>query len=99
MPGSKSSAIRKCSSEAAAAGARIVGITGTNGKSTTTALIGHVLQQAGLDVDVGGNIGTAVFLLRLPVKDRIYVLELSSFQIDLMPGLAPASRHSHQSHA
>ena len=46
-------------------------------------------KQAGLDVDVGGNIGTAVFLLRQPVKDRIYVLELSSFQIDLMPGLAP----------
>jgi UDP-N-acetylmuramoylalanine--D-glutamate ligase len=75
--------------EAKAAGSKIVGITGTNGKSTTTALIGHVLRAAGLDVDVGGNIGTAVFLLRQPVKDRIYVLELSSFQIDLMPGLAP----------
>lgn len=75
--------------EAQAAGARIVAITGTNGKSTTTALIGHVLREAGLDVDVGGNIGTAVFLLRQPVKDRIYVLELSSFQIDLMPGLMP----------
>ena len=75
--------------EAKAAGARIVAITGTNGKSTTTALIGHVLQQAGLDVDVGGNIGKAVFLLRQPAKGRVYVLELSSFQIDLMPGLAP----------
>jgi UDP-N-acetylmuramoylalanine--D-glutamate ligase len=75
--------------EAALAGSRIVGITGTNGKSTTTALIGHVLTAAGLDVDVGGNIGKAVFLLRQPVKDRIYVLELSSFQIDLMPGLRP----------
>ena len=75
--------------EAEAAGARIIAITGTNGKSTTTALIGHVLRQAGLDADVGGNIGTAVFLLRRPVKDRIYVLELSSFQIDLMPGLKP----------
>ena len=75
--------------EVAAAGARIIAITGTNGKSTTAALIGHVLQFAGLDVDVGGNIGTAVFLLRQPVKDRIYVLELSSFQIDLMPGLKP----------
>ena len=72
-----------------AAGARIVAITGTNGKSTTTALIGHVLAAGGLDVDVGGNIGKAVFLLRQPVKDRVYVLELSSFQIDLMPGLAP----------
>jgi UDP-N-acetylmuramoylalanine--D-glutamate ligase len=75
--------------EAQAAGSRIVGITGTNGKSTTTALIGHVLSEAGLDVDVGGNIGKAVFLLRQPVKGRVYVLELSSFQIDLMPGLAP----------
>ncbi len=75
--------------EAKAAGARIVAITGTNGKSTTTALIGHVLQQAGLDVDVGGNIGKAVFLLRQPVRGRVYVLELSSFQIDLMPELDP----------
>lgn len=75
--------------EAAAAGSRIVAITGTNGKSTTTALTGHVLKQAGLDVDVGGNIGTAVFMLRQPAPGRVYVLELSSFQIDLMPGLAP----------
>jgi len=75
--------------EAKAAGARIVAITGTNGKSTTTALIGHVLGQAGLDVDVGGNIGKAVFLLRQPVQGRVYVLELSSFQIDLMPQLDP----------
>lgn len=75
--------------EAGAAGAIIVAITGTNGKSTTTALTGHVLAEAGLDVDVGGNIGKAVFLLRQPVKGRVYVLELSSFQIDLMPGLRP----------
>ena len=75
--------------EARAAGARMVAITGTNGKSTTTALTGHVLKAAGLDVDVGGNIGTAVFLLRQPVRDRVYVLELSSFQIDLMPSLRP----------
>jgi UDP-N-acetylmuramoylalanine--D-glutamate ligase len=70
-------------------GAKVVAITGTNGKSTTTALIGHVLKEAGLDVDVGGNIGQAVFNLRPPVRERIYVLELSSFQIDLMPGLSP----------
>ena len=49
-----------------------------------------MLAQAGLDVDVGGNIGKAVFLLRQPARDRVYVLELSSFQIDLMPGLAPS---------
>jgi UDP-N-acetylmuramoylalanine--D-glutamate ligase len=70
-------------------GAKIVAITGTNGKSTTTALIGHVLKSAGLDVDIGGNIGLAVFNLRKPEAGRIYVLELSSFQIDLMPGLNP----------
>jgi UDP-N-acetylmuramoylalanine--D-glutamate ligase len=70
-------------------GAKVVAITGTNGKSTTTALIGHVLKHAGLDVDVGGNIGQAVFNLRAPVRERVYVLELSSFQIDLMPGLSP----------
>ena len=70
-------------------GAKIIAITGTNGKSTTTALIGHVLKHAGLDVDVGGNIGNAVFNLRSPSRDLHYVLELSSFQIDLMPGLSP----------
>ncbi len=75
--------------ELAGSGARMVAITGTNGKSTTTALIGHILRASGRDVDVGGNIGTAVFLMRPPVKHRIYVLELSSFQIDLMPGLKP----------
>ena len=75
--------------EVAGTGARIVAITGTNGKSTTTALIGHIFKTLGCDVDVGGNIGTAVFLMRPPVKNRIYVLELSSFQIDLMPGLKP----------
>jgi UDP-N-acetylmuramoylalanine--D-glutamate ligase len=75
--------------EVAGTGARIVAITGTNGKSTTTALIGHIFRASGRDVDVGGNIGTAAFLMRPPVKDRIYVLELSSFQIDLMPGLKP----------
>lgn len=77
------------SREVRGSGAKIIAITGTNGKSTTTALIGHVLKSAGLDVDVGGNIGLAVFNLRSPAKDRIYVLELSSFQIDLMPGVAP----------
>lgn len=70
-------------------GARMVAVTGTNGKSTTTALIGHIFQASRRDVEVGGNIGTAVFLMRPPVKDRVYVLELSSFQIDLMPGLKP----------
>lgn len=70
-------------------GAKLVAITGTNGKSTTTALIGHLFAAAQRDVDVGGNIGKAVFLLRQPVRDRVYVLELSSFQIDQMPSLKP----------
>lgn len=75
--------------ELAGSGAKFVGITGTNGKSTTTALCGHVFKSAGRDTEVGGNIGTAVCLLKPPVKDRIFVVELSSFQIDLMPSLKP----------
>ncbi len=75
--------------EIAGSGARMVAITGTNGKSTTTALIGHILKSAGRDAHVGGNIGTAVFLLPPPTRQSIYVLELSSYQIDLMPGLRP----------
>jgi UDP-N-acetylmuramoylalanine--D-glutamate ligase len=73
----------------AGTGARMVAITGTNGKSTTTALVGHLFKSAGRDCDVGGNIGRAAFLLKPPVSGLIYVLELSSFQIDLMPSLKP----------
>ena len=69
--------------------ARIVCITGTNGKSTTTALIGHMLQQLGFDAEVGGNIGKPVLDLAPPSASRAYVLELSSFQIDLTPSLHP----------
>jgi len=75
--------------EIAGTGSRLVAITGTNGKSTTTALTGHVLRSAGLDAHVGGNIGTAVFQLPPPAPGRVYVLELSSYQIDLTPGLEP----------
>ncbi|MET0483995.1 MAG: UDP-N-acetylmuramoyl-L-alanine--D-glutamate ligase, partial [Aestuariivirgaceae bacterium] len=75
--------------EIAGTGSRLVAITGTNGKSTTTALTGHVLRSAGLDAHVGGNIGTAVFQLPPPAPGRVYVLELSSYQIDLTPGLKP----------
>ena len=75
--------------EIAGSGARMVAITGTNGKSTTTALTGHLFKAAGRDCDIGGNIGTAVCLMRPPVPGRVYVLELSSFQIDLMPSLHP----------
>jgi UDP-N-acetylmuramoylalanine--D-glutamate ligase len=62
---------------------RVVGVTGTNGKSTTTALIGHVLRTAGCDARVGGNIGEAVLNLDPPRPGAIYVLELSSYQLDL----------------
>ncbi len=62
---------------------RIIAITGSNGKSTTTALIGHLLKECGRDAVVGGNIGRPV--LQLPALEpfRTYVLELSSFQLDL----------------
>ena len=52
----------------------VVGITGTNGKSTTTALVGHILKKAGRDVHVGGNIGDAVLGLPAPRPGAVYVL-------------------------
>ena len=67
----------------------VVAITGTNGKSTTTALIAHILREYGNDAQLGGNIGRAVLTLEPPADNRIHVLELSSFQIDLSPGAAP----------
>ena len=70
--------------------APFVAITGTNGKSTTTALIAHVLREAGRDVVLGGNIGTPVLDLPPPAKTRIHVIECSSYQIDLAPSLAPS---------
>ncbi|PZN99607.1 MAG: UDP-N-acetylmuramoyl-L-alanine--D-glutamate ligase [Hyphomicrobiales bacterium] len=70
--------------------APVVCITGTNGKSTTTALIAHVLRAAGRDVQMGGNIGTAVLALEPPAEGRIHVIECSSYQIDLSPSMAPS---------
>lgn len=69
--------------------ARFVGITGTNGKSTTAALVGHVLHSAGLPVSVGGNIGRAALDLEPLEGDRVYVLELSSYQLDLTRRFRP----------
>jgi UDP-N-acetylmuramoylalanine--D-glutamate ligase len=69
--------------------APFVAITGTNGKSTTTALVAHVLRGAGRDVQMGGNIGRAILTLDPPAMDRIHVIEMSSFQIDLTPSLTP----------
>jgi len=67
----------------------LVAITGTNGKSTTTALIAHLLKSAGRDVELGGNIGVPVLALAPFSAGRHYVLEVSSYQIDLAPSLKP----------
>lgn len=69
--------------------ATFIAITGTNGKSTTTSLIAHILHSAGMDVQMGGNIGVPILALEPPAKDRFYVIEMSSFQIDLTPSLNP----------
>jgi UDP-N-acetylmuramoylalanine--D-glutamate ligase len=67
----------------------LVAITGTNGKSTTTALTAHLLQNAGIDAQMGGNIGVPVLALAPFKTGRAYVLEVSSYQIDLAPSLKP----------
>ncbi|MEI6572932.1 MAG: UDP-N-acetylmuramoyl-L-alanine--D-glutamate ligase [Alphaproteobacteria bacterium] len=69
--------------------APFIAITGTNGKSTTTSLIAHLLASAQRDIALGGNIGTAVLDLPPPSASLYHVLECSSFQIDLAPSLAP----------
>lgn len=69
--------------------APLIAITGTNGKSTTTALTTHLLKTLGLDVQMGGNIGTPVLELEPPQPGRHYVIECSSYQIDLAPTLDP----------
>jgi UDP-N-acetylmuramoylalanine--D-glutamate ligase len=70
-------------------GSPFIAITGTNGKSTTSALIAHILREAGRDVQLGGNIGVPILDLEPPADDRFHVIECSSFQIDLTPSLAP----------
>ena len=62
---------------------RVVGITGTNGKSTTTALIHHILREAGVPTIMGGNIGLPILSQPPLPTGGVYVLELSSYQIDL----------------
>jgi UDP-N-acetylmuramoylalanine--D-glutamate ligase len=71
------------------AGRAVVGITGTNGKSTTTALVHHLLRAAGRDAVLGGNIGKPVLELELGPAERLFVLELSSYQLDLATEIAP----------
>ena len=70
--------------------APFVAITGTNGKSTTTALIAHLMGFAGYDTQMGGNIGTAILSLEPPRMGRVHVIEMSSYQIDLAPSLDPS---------
>ncbi len=69
--------------------ANTIGVTGTNGKSTTSALIHHVLQESGTKTSLGGNIGTPVFSMKQPDSETWIVLEISSFQIDLCPTFRP----------
>ena len=65
----------------------LIAITGTNGKSTTTALTAHLIASAGFDAQMGGNIGVPVLALEPFMQNRVYVLEVSSYQIDLAPSL------------
>ncbi len=67
--------------------ARFVGITGTNGKSTTTSLIAHIIAQAGLPVAAGGNLGPAALALPLLGDTGIYVLEMSSYMLERIASL------------
>ena len=71
--------------------APFIAITGTNGKSTTTALTAHILKSAGRDAQMGGNIGRAVMTLDPPQPGRHYVVECSSYQIDLAPSINPTA--------
>ena len=71
--------------------APFIAITGTNGKSTTTALATHIVAASGRDAQMGGNIGRAIMTLDPPARDRIYVVECSSYQIDLAPSMDPTA--------
>ncbi|MDO5529359.1 MAG: UDP-N-acetylmuramoyl-L-alanine--D-glutamate ligase [Paracoccus sp. (in: a-proteobacteria)] len=68
---------------------RVIAITGSNGKSTTTALVHHILREAGRPVQMGGNIGTGVLALDPASDGEVVVLELSSYQTDLARALTP----------
>jgi UDP-N-acetylmuramoylalanine--D-glutamate ligase len=72
---------------AAGSRARFAGITGTNGKSTTTALLAHILQRAGLSVAAGANLGPAALSLPLLPHDGVYVLEMSSYMLERLASL------------
>ena len=68
---------------------KVAAITGSNGKSTTTALLGHICARAGKDTRVGGNIGVGVLGLEDMHGGAVYVLEMSSYQLDLTSSLKP----------
>jgi UDP-N-acetylmuramoylalanine--D-glutamate ligase len=69
--------------------APFVAVTGTNGKSTTVALIAHMLKTSGIPVQMGGNIGTPILDLDPPSDSVVHVVECSSFQIETTPSLHP----------
>ncbi len=73
-----------------APGSPFVAITGTNGKSTTTALVAHLFRSFGFEVEIGGNIGTPILALAPPAQTSVHVIECSSFQIALSPSLNPS---------
>lgn len=68
--------------------AKIVGITGTNGKSTTTTLVGHILRECNVPSAIGGNVGVPVMSLPELPDEGVYVLELSSYQLDVSDSLS-----------
>lgn len=68
---------------------KVIGITGSNGKTTTTLLTGHLLKKAGVDVEVGGNIGVSLGRLICESKAQWFVLELSSFQLEHLTQFSP----------
>lgn len=68
---------------------KTIGITGTNGKSTTTALMTHVLKENNIHTVMGGNIGKAIFDVDVSSPETVLVLELSSYQLDLCPTFRP----------
>ncbi len=68
---------------------RVVAVTGSNGKSATTALIHHILEVAGRPTQMAGNIGRGVFDIDPPQDGEVVVLELSSYQTDLARALTP----------
>ncbi|MFO7920978.1 MAG: UDP-N-acetylmuramoyl-L-alanine--D-glutamate ligase [Nioella sp.] len=68
---------------------RVIAVTGSNGKSTTSALIAHILEENGTPVQLAGNIGRGVLDIEPPVDGEVIVLELSSYQTELARALTP----------